>query len=72
MHVFNLVTITVFILFIERTIVVAGVNGVHTVSTTGQLIPLIIGIVSIVTATRDPILFWLRKVSEIYMSFRLE
>jgi hypothetical protein len=53
-----------FALFIEQTILVAGVSGVHTPRTTSQLIPFIIGVFSLAVALRDTLMLLLRKVNE--------
>jgi hypothetical protein len=63
MHTFNLVTMTCFILFIEQTILVSGISGVHTIRTTGQLIPFVIGVASLIVAARDLVMLSLKKVS---------
>jgi hypothetical protein len=63
MHTFNLVTMTCFILFIEKTILVSGISGVHTIRTTGQLIPFVIGVASLILAARDLVMLSLQKVS---------
>lgn len=52
-----------FILFIEQTILVAGISGVHTIGTTGQLIPFIVGIASMAVAKRELLMLLLKKVS---------
>jgi hypothetical protein len=56
---------TCLVLFIEKTIAIADISGVGKgkVSTTGQLIPLIIGIASTIAAFRDLGMFFLREVS---------
>jgi hypothetical protein len=63
MHAFHLSAMACFILFIEKTILMAGISGVHTIRTTGQLIPFIIGIVSLTVTARELFMLWLRKVS---------
>lgn len=45
-HVFILITMSCFIAFIEKTVIVANITGVYTIKSTGQLIPFIIGVVS--------------------------
>lgn len=42
---------------------VAGISGVNTLNATGQLIPFVTGVVSLVVALRDLVLGLLRKVS---------
>jgi hypothetical protein len=54
---------TYFILSIELTIVWNGITGVHTVTSTSQLIPLIIGIISSLRAAQEVILGVLHKVN---------
>ena len=60
----TLATIGCFILFIEKTILVAGISGVNTVRTTGQLIPFVIGVASLVVAFRDLLMLSLCNVSD--------
>lgn len=59
-------------MFIEQTILVAGVSGLHTPRTTGQLIPFIIGVFSLAVALRDTmmmmLLLWKVSVSKIFVS----
>lgn len=62
-HVVILLVAAYFILSIELTILWNGIAGVHTVTSTGQLIPLIIGVVSSVRATQEVVLGVLRKVN---------
>lgn len=62
-HVLTLTTMACFVLFIEKTILVAGLSGVHTIRTTGQLIPFIIGVFSLAVALRDLTMLLLWKVS---------
>lgn len=62
-HVLTLATMACFVFFIEKTILVADVSGVHTTRTTGQLIPFIIGVFSLAVALRDTMMLLLCKVS---------
>jgi hypothetical protein len=69
--VLTLTTMASFALFIEQTILVAGVSGVHTPRTTGQLIPFIIGVFSLAVALRDTmmmLLLWKVSVSKTFVS----
>ena len=63
-HVLTLTAMACFILFVERTILVAGISGVNTIRTTGQLIPFVIGVFSLAAALRDLILLFLWNVSD--------
>jgi hypothetical protein len=63
MHTVNLATMTCFILFIEKVILVSNISGVHTIRTTGQLIPFVIGVASLIVAARDIVMLSLKKVS---------
>jgi hypothetical protein len=63
MHTFNAVTITCLIVFIEKTIIVTGISGVHTIGTTGQLIPFIVGVQTSMVAARDLVMLNLKRVS---------
>jgi hypothetical protein len=62
-HVLTLTTTACFIAFIELTIRDAKISGVHTISTTSQLIPTTIGIASTGAAVREMILLFIRRVS---------
>jgi hypothetical protein len=42
---------------------VSGISGVHTIRTTGQLIPFVIGVASLIVAARDLVMLSLKKVS---------
>jgi hypothetical protein len=63
-HLLNLATVACFVLFVEQTILKAGISGVNTIRTTGQLIPFVIGVVSVVVALRDLVMLSLWKVSD--------
>lgn len=63
MHLVTLAMMSCFIAFIEKTILVAGISGIHTIRTTGQLIPLTIGIASTLLAARETIMLLLKEVS---------
>jgi amino acid transporter len=65
-HVLTLTTMALFILFVEMTILEAGITGVNTIRTTGQLIPFVIGVFSLIVATRDLAMLMLWKVSGRY------
>lgn len=62
-HVYNLATMICFIVFIEKTIIVAEVSGVYSLRSTGQLIPFIIGLASFAASIREITLLHMRKVS---------
>jgi hypothetical protein len=63
-HVLTLTAMACFILFVEETILVAGISGVNTIRTTGQLIPFVIGVFSLAVALRDLISLFLWNVSD--------
>ena len=63
-HLLVLATIACFVLFVEQTILEAGITGVNTIRTTVQLIPFVIGVVSVVVALRDLVMLSLWKVSD--------
>ncbi|KAK7724881.1 hypothetical protein SLS57_004152 [Botryosphaeria dothidea] len=60
-HVYNLATMICFIVFIEKTIIVAEVSGVYSLRSTGQLIPFIIGLASFAASIREITLLHMRK-----------
>lgn len=70
-HLYILAAMAVFILFIENTIIVAHVSGVHTIGTTGQLIPFIIGVASALLTARDLVMLRVSKVCSFPGCFRL-
>lgn len=51
-----------FIVFVELTLTANNISGVYTINTTGQLIPFIIGITSMVAAMREIALRYIREV----------
>lgn len=53
---------TCFIVFVELTLTANNISGVYTLNTTGQLIPFIIGITSMVAAMREIALRYIREV----------
>ena len=58
-----------FITFIEMTIIVNNIEDVHTIQTTGQLIPFIICIVLLIGAIKELVLELIRHVSfSLFMS----
>jgi hypothetical protein len=61
-HLLIILTTIYFVLAIELTIVWNGIAGVHETTSTSQLIPFIIGIVSTVRAAKEVVLGILRKV----------
>jgi hypothetical protein len=63
-HLLIVATIACFVLFVEKTIIEASISGVNTIRTTGQLIPFVIGVVSVVVALRDLVMLSLWKVSD--------
>lgn len=65
MHTVNMCMMTCFILFIEKTILETGISGVDTITTTGQLIPFVIGVASLVVAARDLVMMTLKNVGSL-------
>jgi hypothetical protein len=63
-HMLTLITMACFIMCVEETILVAGISGVNTIGTTGQLIPFVIGVFSLAVALRDSMMQLLRQVSD--------
>jgi hypothetical protein len=63
-HVLSLITMACFITCVEKTILIAGISGVNTIGTTGQLIPFVIGIFSLAAALRDSMMQLLWQVSD--------
>ena len=62
LHLLNLTTMACFIAFIELTINGSNISAVHTIDTTGQLIPFVIGIISFANSIRELEMLFLRKV----------
>jgi hypothetical protein len=62
-HVLIVATMVFFIMFIERTILVAGISGVNTIKTTGQLIPFVTGVFSLIMALKELMMLLLWEVS---------
>lgn len=62
-HVLVAVIIICLIVFIEKTIEQNHIRGAYTIRSTGQLIPFIIGVVSMLAIVKDILLEWLHDVS---------
>jgi hypothetical protein len=70
MHIGILTTVGCFIAFIELSITVGNISGVHTIASTGQLIPFVIGIASFASALRELGMIYARKVCAIRSTTR--
>lgn len=62
MHTVTGAIIVCLIVFIEKTIVVNNIQGAYTIKSTGQLIPFIIGVASMLGTIKDISLDWLHEV----------
>lgn len=62
-HIFLATTIICLIVFIEKTIAVNRIQGAYVIRSTGQLIPFVIGVASMLATVKDISLDWLRDVS---------
>jgi hypothetical protein len=57
-------TILCLIVFIEETIRLNGIQGAYIIKSTGQLIPFIIGVASLLATVKDIALDWLHEVRQ--------
>ena len=63
-HAFTVVTIVWFVLSIELTLNWNGITGVYTLSSTGQLIPFVIGFMSFMNAIQQTVLVLIKLVRQ--------
>lgn len=63
MHSFVAATIVCFIVFIEKTIQLNHIHGAYAIKSTGQLIPFVIGTVSMISTAKDIVVKRMKDVS---------